>query len=175
MINDRRGDLKYQYPRQALCMGWLAFIITAAVLLTSGFVTHGGNRPALIAGAIILLASLVFIFPSFHILRKYGKPAPGRPYYDTTMLVQSGLYKYLRHPQYLGYMMLNIGFTMLSQHLIIAAMSALAIICLYVQTVEEEKYCLRYLGDSYVQYMKRVPRFNFLTGIFRRLRRYNYD
>ena len=175
MRNDHNRGLKYQYPKAAHRMGWLAFIITAAVFIAFRFVARGGNRPAVIAGAIILLASLVFIFPPFYLLRKYGKAESGRPYYETTVLVQSGLYKYLRHPQYLGYMMLNIGFSLLSQHIIIVTMSALAIICLYLQTVEEEKYCLRYLGDSYIQYMKRVPRFNFLTGILRRLKRYNYD
>jgi len=170
MLNNHNRAPKYHYPKAALRMGWLAFIITAAVFITSRFVTRDGSRPAVITGAIILLASLVFIFPPFYLLRKYGQTESGRPYYETTMLVKKGLYKYLRHPQYLGYMMLNVGFSLLSQHIFIVAMSACAIICFYMQTLEEEKYCLRYLGDSYIQYMKRVPRFNFLTGILRRLK-----
>jgi len=40
------------------------------------------------------------------------------------------------------------------------------IIGMYLQVLHEEKINLRKWGDEYLQYMKEVPRFNFIKGLW---------
>jgi protein-S-isoprenylcysteine O-methyltransferase Ste14 len=118
-----------------------------------------------------LILAIVLIFPPFLLLSRHGGVAPGTPYYDTTQVVERGPYAVIRHPQYLGYILLVLGFVLLSQHLLTVLLGLVAIGTLAVHTALEERQCERRFGDAYRVYMRRVPRFNLPLGIFRLIRR----
>jgi protein-S-isoprenylcysteine O-methyltransferase Ste14 len=82
-------------------------------------------------------------------------------------VVDQGLYAITRHPQYLGYSMLAIGFALIAQHWVVFLLAAVGVVCFYVQAVQEEQYCLAQFGESYNQYLQRVPRFNIFLGLWR--------
>ena len=90
---------------------------------------------------------------------------------QTNVVVDRGLYAIVRHPQYLGYMLLVLGFICLFQNPIIGALGALAIALFYGQVVREERHCIQKFGKEYEDYVQRVPRFNFILGIIRVLAR----
>jgi protein-S-isoprenylcysteine O-methyltransferase Ste14 len=73
----------------------------------------------------------------------------------------------VRHPQYLAGMLLGLALTLIAQHWIVAVLGAAAIIVYYVDTYEEEASSIEKFGEQYIQYMKKVPRVNFLLGILR--------
>ena len=100
---------------------------------------------------------------------KHGRIGDGKTYMQTRAVVDQGLYSITRHPQYLGYIFLACGFALLSQHWVVALLAAVGVMFFHNQAVREERYCLAHLGEPYEQYLRRVPRFNFILGIVRLL------
>jgi protein-S-isoprenylcysteine O-methyltransferase Ste14 len=73
-------------------------------------------------------------------------------------LITTGPYALVRHPSYLGYFLMFIGFLFTAQ--IIVALAPLAAIPGYVSVVrEEEEMLLMRFGDDYVEYAERIGRF----------------
>jgi protein-S-isoprenylcysteine O-methyltransferase Ste14 len=119
----------------------------------------------------LLLAAAVFIFTPFFQLSKYGNKQDGQTYMQAGKVVQQGLYALIRHPQYLGYMLLACGFTLLSQHWVTVLLASVSVVSFYVQAIKEESYCLFQFGEPYAGYLQRVPRFNLIQGIWMFFRR----
>lgn len=151
-------------PRAA---DWVAFLFSAIVLVVVPFLERGENRYLRAAGVPILAAAGVFMFVPFYLLKRYGQVDQAKSYIDTTVVVDRGLYSIVRHPQYLGYTFLVVGFILLSQNWLIAVPGLLAIVCFYLQSVAEERFCREEFGEPYEDYLRHVPRFNFVWGIIR--------
>ncbi len=90
---------------------------------------------------------------------------------ETTVVADRGLYAIVWHPQYLGYMLLYAGFTLLSQHWVSLLIATVGIAILYMQALAEEHLCQDKFGSAYDKYMLRVPRFNLILGLWRYLKR----
>jgi protein-S-isoprenylcysteine O-methyltransferase Ste14 len=157
--------------RPSFVWDWIAFVSAAVVLVLSIAVGRGASAPLRAVGVVVLILSIPLIFLPFVLLTRYGGVAAGAPYYDTSRVVERGPYTVVRHPQYLGYMLLLVGFVLLSQHLLTTLPAAVAVAALLVHTVQEEQQCERRMGDAYRAYMRRVPRFNLPVGVLRLLRR----
>jgi protein-S-isoprenylcysteine O-methyltransferase Ste14 len=154
---------------------WLAAVTTVLLIIASQFLPRGDHQTLRIGGVVMLLTAAVFIFTPFYLLSKYGETQAGKTYLQAREVVQQSLYALLRHPQYLGYMLLACGFTLLSQHWVAMLLASLSVIFFYMQAVQEERHCLDLYGESYRRYLQRVPRFNFIQGIWRNLRGKNND
>jgi protein-S-isoprenylcysteine O-methyltransferase Ste14 len=148
-------------------------LLTASVLVLQFLVDRGENPYLRGAGVACLILSPLFIFPPFLLLRRYGRPSSGEPYHDTSIVVDRGLYAIVRHPQYLGYILLGLGFAGLSQHIIVWVPGILAAIAFLVLARREEATCRRTLGEAYAEYMERVPGFNVLLGLLRYFQRFS--
>jgi protein-S-isoprenylcysteine O-methyltransferase Ste14 len=123
----------------------------------------------MIKGVFVLLLAGVFIFAPFYLLTKHGGVTDGQTYVQARIVVDRGLYAITCHPQYLGYIFLACGFARLSQHWVAVLLAVVGATFFYLQAVREERYCLVQLGEHYEQYLRRVPRFNFILGIVRLL------
>lgn len=117
----------------------------------------------------MLLLAGVFIFWPFYLLARYGG-LEGESYMQAAVVVDRGLYAVVRHPQYLGYILLACGFALLSQHGVSVLLDIIAAVLFYIQAVREERACLAEFGEPYARYCCRVPRFNVILGLFRLLR-----
>lgn len=155
---------QHKPPRAA---DWVAFLFSAVVLAAAAFLERGENRYLRAVGVLVLVAAGVFMFSPFYLLRRYGQVAKAKSYMDTTVVVDRGLYAIVRHPQYLGYTFLVAGFILLSQNWLIVVPGVLATVCFYLQSVAEEGFCRERFGEPYEQYLRRVPRFNFVGGLVR--------
>lgn len=82
-------------------------------------------------------------------------------------LIIRGLYGLVRHPMYLGAMMMFISHILLGQSWVVALGAIVAIICCYRMILTEEKKNLAKYGDQYRTYMDAVPRMNLFTGVAR--------
>lgn len=119
---------------------------------------------------VIVLVTAVILFLSGNILRKEGGMEEGKGFV-TTKLVEAGIYRIIRHPIYLSWAYMFIGFALISQHpLSLFLGGTMALLCYYFM-LEEEKLTVEKFGEDYVQFMKRVPRSNLLIGIWRLLRK----
>ena len=142
----------------------------AALLVMQFFTQTESGLPLRILGILLLGASVIFMFPPFLHLSRHGGRRQGMPYYRTTVLVDRGLYSVVRHPQYVGYILLVLGLAALARSVGSALLAGLAALAFYAQSIREEEHCLERFGAPYADYMRRVPRFNVLAGILRSLR-----
>jgi protein-S-isoprenylcysteine O-methyltransferase Ste14 len=139
------------------------------LLLLTIFLPEGENPGLRAAGVFILALSTLFIFLPFYHLGKYGQAAKGESYTQSRQVVERGLYAIVRHPQYLGYVLLGCGFAFLRQHWVIILLAVLGAVFFYLQVEVEENACLSKFGGTYRRYCQRVPRFNFVLGLIRAL------
>ncbi|MEJ2558418.1 MAG: isoprenylcysteine carboxylmethyltransferase family protein [Anaerolineae bacterium] len=96
----------------------------------------------------------------------------GRSYVHTTVLVDSGIFAVVRHPQYLSFILLSIFLILLAQHWLVTLIGIAAMVMAYAGIVPQaDRANLEKFGDDYNRYMQRVPRLNFVLGIIRLLRR----
>lgn len=74
-------------------------------------------------------------------------------------LARDGIYASLRHPQYLGFILIMLGFLVQWPTLLTLAMFPILVI-MYVRLAKaEEREAIAEFGDAYREYMKEVPGF----------------
>ena len=123
------------------------------------------------AGWTILAIGLVFIFLPMVILRQKGRPGKDKAFTDTTTIVDSGIYAIVRHPLYLGWLLMYIAVILFSQHWLIVIMGVIGVVCMYQISRQEDQRLIEKFGDPYIRYMGSVPAMNVLAGIIRLLKR----
>jgi protein-S-isoprenylcysteine O-methyltransferase Ste14 len=98
-------------------------------------------------------------------LKKAGKPQKTRnektlyEFEQTTELVDTGIYKYIRHPLYSSLIFLTWGIFLKNPSLGLLVIALLSTISLYSTALFDEKECITFFGDNYKNYMKRSTRF----------------
>jgi protein-S-isoprenylcysteine O-methyltransferase Ste14 len=113
--------------------------------------------------------AVLFAVPPFYLLKRLGKPKQGAEYFATTQVVDSGVYAVVRHPQYLGYILLVFGFCCIDPHWISCVLAVFASVFFHLQAFHEEGYCRERFGQQYDSYSNNVPRFNFVLGFYRKI------
>ena len=126
---------------------------------------------AYIGVGLYAFSGLIFgMLPVFE-FRKNGRVVKGKSYIHTTELVDTGIYSIVRHPQYVTFILWAIAGMLLFQHWIVIILGIPIIPLTYIDLHNADKDGIKKFGDDYRQYMKRVPRANFLLGIIQSLRR----
>lgn len=114
----------------------------------------------------LLIASLIPLGLGVHSLRTRGRPTVQREndpsllsFEKTTQLVETGIYRYIRHPLYSSLLLLAWGifFKLPSLPGGILAICATAFLILTAKADETE--CIRFFGLQYREYMKRTRMF----------------
>lgn len=72
--------------------------------------------------------------------------------------VTRGIYRYSRHPMYIGHSLILMGVGIASASWVFLLFSIVYSIPSFVCAVSEERYCLEKYGDTYKEYMNRTPR-----------------
>jgi protein-S-isoprenylcysteine O-methyltransferase Ste14/NAD-dependent dihydropyrimidine dehydrogenase PreA subunit len=130
-----------------------------------------GLQIPLYVGWVVLAVGLpLFFSPAIYFPRK-GRPQEGKNLMDTTIVVDSGTYAIVRHPQILGCILLVSASILISQHWLSAIIGIPIIVWFYVEVPKAERGLILKFGDAYKRYMQKVPRMNIIVGIIRLLRR----
>jgi protein-S-isoprenylcysteine O-methyltransferase Ste14 len=109
--------------------------------------------------------SLYLIIAGVRFLKKSGKPTPNRDektlyaFEKTSELIDSGIFKYIRHPLYSSLLFLTWGIFLKNITFMLFLVSVLSTGFLYLTALSDEKECILYFGDKYKEYMKRSKRF----------------
>jgi protein-S-isoprenylcysteine O-methyltransferase Ste14 len=119
-------------------------------------------------GWLLLILSIYFVLAPVYIFKKKAKVPEGKSYIHTKVIVDDGVFGIVRHPQYLSMLLVEIGLVLIVQHWLILILSAICIILTYYGILLQDKILVRKFKDDYVEYMKKVPRTNFLWGIIKR-------
>ncbi|MBN1388862.1 MAG: isoprenylcysteine carboxylmethyltransferase family protein [Bacteroidales bacterium] len=77
----------------------------------------------------------------------------------TSHLVDTGIFRYIRHPLYSSLLFLTWGIFLKHITVTLLIISILSSLFLFITALIDEKECIDYFGDEYRQYMKRTRRF----------------
>jgi len=108
--------------------------------------------------------------PIFYFPRKAGV-AKGKSYVHTTVLGTTGIYSVVRHPQYLSSFVLAFALALISQPWLIILLGAVGSALFGLGLKGEDDVNIEKFGDDYRRYKERVPGYDIMLGILRRLTR----
>ena len=103
------------------------------------------------------LISTVLIFGGFWLLAKAWRVLYAAQRSGT--LANTGAYARIRHPQYVGFVLIMLGFLFQWPTLVTLAMFPLLLIMYWRLALREERDALAEFGDEYRDYMRKVPAF----------------
>ena len=139
----------------------IAFFLNILLLSNVILDAHPIVEELTIFGWGVLLVGALLVTLSILGLRKHG----------TTNLNRSGVYSIVRHPMYVGGMVMFASHVCFGQHWAVAASTAVGIVCCYLLILTEDKRLTTRFGQEYTGYMREVPRINFIWGMARVVRR----
>jgi len=82
-------------------------------------------------------------------------------------IAMTGLYRLVRHPQYLGIILIMTGFMIQWPTIPTLIMYPILLYIYHRQALKEEKYMLEKYGEEYRRYMETTPRYNILKKLFK--------
>ncbi len=106
---------------------------------------------------ILLFGSLYPAIAGYLLLKSRGKSEDS--FENTTVLVKSGIYKYIRHPLYCSLLLLGTGVMFKDPRACQLILGAINLIAIYLTARIEEKEMASRFGESYLQYMKETRMF----------------
>ena len=121
--------------------------------------------PRQIASWMLLLISLLLAMQSFYLFRRLGKPggrvegSPNLKFENTTQLVRSGAYKYIRHPMYCSLLLFAGGAFLKDASTLYTILAFGVPIFLYATAKVEERENIQRFGKEYEEYIKGTKMF----------------
>ena len=134
------------------CMAWL-FAVNYKFWFVDPFSINQ------IISWILLIYSLYLVIAGLLLMKKIGKPHQIRDeknlfgFEKTTELIDSGVFKYIRHPLYSSLIFLTWAIYLKNPTDILFIIALLSTVFLYLTSKFDEKECLNYFGDKYRDYM----------------------
>ena len=113
--------------------------------------------PLHVVSWMLLIFSIYPVTAGFILLKMEGKP--DNNFENTSALVKSGVYGYIRHPLYLSLVLLGTGIMLKYPGTIQLILGAINMIALFLTALTEEKEMIARFGDEYRQYMKETKMF----------------
>lgn len=131
---------------------WLSFIIGAT---RTGRIYHWDTF--FLIGALLAIIGLIIRVSAIMTLKQHFTYTVTK--IENHELIENGLYKSIRHPGYLGQMIIFLGIsTSLSNWLSIIFMIVPVFIGYIYRITVEEKFMIKQMGQKYLDYRKRTKR-----------------
>ena len=101
---------------------------------------------------ILLIISIYAVMTGYLLLKRKGKPTIN--FENTSMLVKSGIYGYIRHPLYLSIFLLGTGIMLKDPGKLQVLLGTINLIAVYITARIEENEMIGKFGIEYREYMK---------------------
>ena len=152
-------------------MSSIARVVTVTQIILAFFLHGHASEAVQWAGWLCIWTSGIFgILPIITFRRKGGVPK-GESYMKTTVMVDTGIYAIVRHPQGgTAWLLINLGVMLIAWHWTSVVLGLVSMGLVYADTFKSDQYCIEKFSDAYKRYMERVPRVNFVAGIIRLVR-----
>jgi len=114
---------------------------------------------------ILLFISAYLVISGVILMKKSGKPNNNRnekslyQFEKTSVLIETGIFKYVRHPLYSSLIFLTWGIFSKSPDFHLLLVSFISTAFLYLTARSDEKECVEYFGIEYLEYIKRTKMF----------------
>lgn len=164
-------------PWAAYFVFWLLPFVSSQLKLD--FLAFFAQLPSISFPEIVIYISVAIgilgILIGIWVSRMHSKMG-GLNHDETVILLKEGPYGVMRHPATLYMILPSLLPIILSTYIPFTPLAVAAIITMIVYVyysclLEEKKLDIPKWGDEYLQYMKEVPRFNFILGLWRLKRR----
>jgi protein-S-isoprenylcysteine O-methyltransferase Ste14 len=159
-IPKNRPGLGAEHPLcdkiQAL-MIFLFFVVWGADSLSFFIFNYSTVVAVLFSSPLLLIPALFFICFGLYLIAKSHKAIFGKMT-DKPTLINEGVYSWVRHPMYLGILLLCLGFLFMSLSLLSLGILIVLFILYDKMATYEEKDLVRILGNDYSKYQNQVPK-----------------
>jgi protein-S-isoprenylcysteine O-methyltransferase Ste14 len=137
-------------------------------LVLTGVLEVESYLPLVIVGGVVWVVGMILVMAPIIMFPRRGGVKRGKSFVETTKMVDTGIYAIVRHPQYTGGIYAIFLTTLLwYPHWLFGVLGVIGTVVIYLGCREEDKYLIEKFGKDYKDYMKRVPRTNFLLGMIR--------
>ncbi|NHI94784.1 MAG: hypothetical protein EAX96_19995 [Candidatus Lokiarchaeota archaeon] len=123
---------------------------------------------ALIIGWCLWIIGISFIVGSFLRLKLEGEPTDD--WELTTIFVDKFPFSIVRHPMFCGASLIAISFILFFLTFLSIILGILTVIFLYLASIGEDNFDKKKFPREYDEYLKRVPRWNFILGFLKKIR-----
>jgi protein-S-isoprenylcysteine O-methyltransferase Ste14 len=113
--------------------------------------------PVQLVSWILLILSAYVVITGYMLLKRKGKPDSN--FENTSLLVKSGIYGYIRHPLYLSVFLLGTGIMLKNPEKVQLFLGIVNLIAVYITARIEENEMIAKFGDQYRIYMKETKMF----------------
>jgi protein-S-isoprenylcysteine O-methyltransferase Ste14 len=154
---------------------WIASCVYGSCMIIQMVVTYFkynsmGLNTLVNAGWLVMAVSAVFGWMPIYMFRRKGGVSKGESYMHTTILVDSGIYAIIRHPQYFAGILISLALVLMSQHWLTTVLIVPVVVGTYIDSLKADERLIEKFGIEYKSYMKRVSGLNPLVGIIRLFR-----
>ena len=114
---------------------------------------------------ILLFYSLYLVIAGMLLMKRIGKPQPARDeknlfgFEKTTKLIDSGVFKHIRHPLYASLIFVTWAIYLKNPTFSLFIIALISSNFLYFTSRFDEKECISYFGEKYLDYMKHTKMF----------------
>jgi len=140
------GWLQSNYPD----VNWLAHDSGHLLEMMFGWKANPHIGPFHLLSFVFIGAGFILIANGWRILHQAQQQ---------NALAIEGLYSYIRHPQYVGFILIMFGFLLQWPTILTLAMFPVLVTMYVVLSRHEEKEAIAEFGDTYLEYTQRVPGF----------------
>jgi protein-S-isoprenylcysteine O-methyltransferase Ste14 len=150
--------LSIKYKRYHGIVRFFAFeSIFILVLLNFKVWFRDPFSPLQMVSWVLLILSLYVVITGYLLLKRKGKPDSN--FENTSLLVKSGIYGYIRHPLYLSVFLVGTGVMLKNPEPLQLVLGTINLIAVYFTARIEENEMIAKFGDAYREYMKETKMF----------------
>jgi protein-S-isoprenylcysteine O-methyltransferase Ste14 len=150
--------LSIKYKRYHGIARFFAFeSVFILVMLNYKIWFHNPFSPLQIISWILLILSAWVVITGYLLLKRNGEPDSN--FENTSVLVKSGIYGYIRHPLYLSIFLLGTGIMLKDPGSVQIGLAVINLIAIWFTARIEEKEMIAKFGDDYGGYMKETKMF----------------
>jgi protein-S-isoprenylcysteine O-methyltransferase Ste14 len=106
---------------------------------------------------LLLILSVYVVIAGYLLLKRKGKPDSN--FENTSLLVKSGIYGYIRHPLYLSIFLLGTGVMLKDPQTAQLVLGIINLFAVFITARIEEKEMIVKFGDDYTMYMNETKMF----------------
>jgi len=120
-------------------------------------------------GWLVLMVSSVFGWLPIITLKRRGGVPEKESYMHTTVLVDSGIYSIVRHPQYFAGVLISLALALITQHWLSAILFIPVAAGSYWDSLRADRVLVEKFGGEYEAYMEKVSGMNPVKAILRKV------
>lgn len=153
----------------------VAGVLSVLQIVLSFFYNDAGLDAFRYLGHTVWIVSAILGWLPIYTFRRKGGVPKSKSYVSTTVLVTSGIYSVIRHPQYLAWLLLNTALILITQHWLIMIIGLASMGLAYIDMRKADQHNIKKFGYQYREYMRTVPGWNLPLGLVRLAQRGGED